>query len=70
MINNLPHPLTTQDEVTDEDFKDAGSKLHHTLSKKAKAQVLIMSYNISGANGRGNMISDIIERNAYHQQWK
>ena len=44
MINNLPHPFTTQDEVTDEDFQEVGSKLHHTLSKKAKTQALIIQH--------------------------
>ena len=44
MINIVPHPFTTQDEVSDEDFQEVGSKLHHTLSKKAKTQALIIQH--------------------------
>ena len=44
IINTVPHPLTAQDEVIDEDFQESGSKLHHTLSKKAKAQALIIQH--------------------------
>jgi len=42
IIDTVPHSATTEDEVTDEDFQEAGSKLHNTLSKKAKAQALII----------------------------
>ncbi|XP_065889715.1 uncharacterized protein [Dysidea avara] len=44
VINTVPHTLTTQDELTDEDFQEAGSQLHHTLSKKAKAQALLIQH--------------------------
>ena len=44
VINTLPHTLTTQDELTDKDFREAGSRLHHTLSKKAKAQALLIQH--------------------------
>ena len=44
MINTAPHIFTTQDEVSDEDFQEVGSKLHHTLSKKAKTQALLIQH--------------------------
>ena len=44
VINTVPHTLTTQDELTDEDFREAGSRLHHTLSKKAKVQALLIQH--------------------------
>ena len=44
MINTVPHPLTTEDEIVDENFQEVGSKLHQTLSKKAKAQALIIQH--------------------------
>ena len=44
MINTVPHPFSTQDEVSDEDFQEVGLKLHHTLSKKAKTQALLIQH--------------------------
>ena len=44
VINTVPHPLTTQDELTDMNFQEAGSQLHRTLSKKAKAQALLIQH--------------------------
>ena len=43
IINTVPHPLT-EEEIIDENFQETGLKLHHTLSKKAKTQVLIIQY--------------------------
>ena len=44
VINTVPHTLTSQDELTDEDFQEASSQLHHTLSRKAKAQALLIQH--------------------------
>jgi len=44
VINTVPDTPTTQDELSDEDFKKTGSKLHHTLSKRAKAQALLVQH--------------------------
>ena len=44
IINIVPHPFTTQDKVSDEDFQEIGSKLHHTLNKKAKTQALLIQH--------------------------
>ena len=41
IINTVPYTMTTQDELSDEDFQETGSHLHHTLNKRAKAQVLL-----------------------------
>jgi len=42
--NTVPHSLTDEEELTDENFPETGQKLHHTLSKKAKAQALIVQH--------------------------
>ena len=44
VINTVPHTLTTQDELTDMNFQEAGSQLHYILSKKAKAQALLIQH--------------------------
>ena len=44
LINTAPHSLTDEEELTDENFQETGHKLHHTLSKKAKAQALIIQH--------------------------
>lgn len=43
-IDTVPHSVSTEDEVIDEDYQTTGSKLHNTLSKKAKAQALIIKH--------------------------
>ena len=40
----MPHSVSTEDEAIDEDYRETGSKLHNTLSKKAKAQALIIQH--------------------------
>jgi len=44
IIDTLPHSTTTEDEnlIIDEDFQEIGSKLHNTLSKKARTQAVII----------------------------
>ena len=69
MINIVSHPFTTQDEVSDEDFQEVGSKLHHTLSKKAKTQALMgpeyltslreAHTTISGSNKENIRVGDV-----------
>ena len=44
IIDTVPHCLTTKDEVIDEDYQEVNSKLHNTLSNKAKAQALIIQH--------------------------
>ena len=44
VINTVPHTLTSRDELTDEDFQKVSSQLHHTLSKKAKVQALLIQH--------------------------
>ena len=44
IINTVPHSLTDEEELSDENFQEAGQKLHHTLSKKAKTQALIIQH--------------------------
>ena len=42
LIDTAPHSATTEDEIIDDDFQVTGTKLHNTLSKKAKAQASII----------------------------
>ena len=35
---------SSQDELTEEDFREATLQLHHNLSRKAKAQALLMQH--------------------------
>ena len=44
IIDTVPHSLAAEDEVIDENYQEVGSKLHNTLSKKAKAQALIIQH--------------------------
>ena len=44
IINTVPHSLTDEEELSDKNFQEAGQKLHHTLSKKAKTQALIIQH--------------------------
>jgi len=44
IIDTVPHCHTTEDEMIDEDYEEVKSKLHNTLSKKAKAQALIIQH--------------------------
>ena len=44
IMNIVLHPFITQDKVSDKDFQEVGSKLHHTLSKKAKIQAPITQH--------------------------
>ena len=41
MINTLPHPIISQDEITDDDYC-TGHTLNLQLSKKAKAQAMVL----------------------------
>ena len=44
LINTAPYSPTDEEELTDENFQETGHKLHHTLSKKAKTQALIIQH--------------------------
>ena len=44
IINTVPHPLTEEEKIINENFQETGLKLHHTLSKKAKTQALIIQH--------------------------
>ena len=49
----VAHCHTTEEEVIDEDYKEVKSNLYNTLSKKAKAQALIIQH--FGIGGRANI---------------
>ena len=66
IINTVPHPLTEEEEIVDENFQEAGLKLHLTLSKKAKTQAFIIQHFWSWWKKR---ISNIFTRNPYRQHW-
>jgi len=42
LIDTVPYCATTEDEIIDDDFQVTSTKLHNTLSKKAKAQAAII----------------------------
>ena len=45
MINTLPHSIVEHDELTDDDYCTGHTcMLHHNLTKKAKAQVMLLRH--------------------------
>ena len=44
IIDTLPHSSVTEEDILDEEYQQTGCKLHNTLSKKAKAQAMIIQH--------------------------
>ena len=44
IIDTLPHVPTTEDEILDEDYQQVGTQLRNNISKKVKAQLLIIQH--------------------------
>jgi len=61
VINTVPHTLTSQDELTDEDFQEASLQLHNTSQSTSFTYATFLG-------PVEKRVFDITKTNSHHQQ--